>query len=118
MSATFDQPHREPDLIYLSQVTLSAIKGNYPYTADLVLEGISGSQQDREHDLVTKREAYAEAGIAEYWLVDPKRKRIIVLTLERDQYVVHGEFAPGTEATSPLLPGFTVDVQSIFAAAE
>lgn len=109
--------YREPDLMYLSKTTLSAIKGNYPHTADLVLEVISDSQPDRERDMITKREVYAEAGIAEYWLVDPKHKRITVLTLERDKYIVHGEFAPGTQAASALLSGFTVDVQAVFAAA-
>ncbi len=110
--------YREPDVLFLSQTTLKSVKGSYPHTADLVVEVVSEGKEDRERDLVTKREVYAEAGIAEYWLVDPKRKRITVLTLDRDKYIVHGEFAPGTQATSALLFGFTVDVQAVFAAAQ
>jgi Uma2 family endonuclease len=96
---------------------LGTIKGQYPHTADLVVEVVSEGKEDRERDLVTKREVYAEAGIAEYWIVDPKRKRITILTLDRDTYVVHGEFAPGAQATSALLSGFALDVQAVFAAA-
>ncbi|MBK9054759.1 MAG: Uma2 family endonuclease [Chloroflexi bacterium] len=110
--------YREPDLMYFSSATQASIKGDYPHTADLVVEVVSEGKEDRERDLVTKREVYAEASIAEYWIVDPKRKRITVLTLDRDKYIVHGEFAPGTQATSVLLSGFALDVQAVFAAAE
>ena len=42
---------------------------------------------------------------------------IIVLALEDHTYRVHGEFGPGTEATSVLLPGFAVAVDAVFEAA-
>jgi len=36
--------------------------------ADLVKEVVSGSEDDRQRDLVTKRREYAQAGIPEYWI--------------------------------------------------
>ena len=52
------------------------------------------------------------------WKMDPEMQRISVLTLVGQAYAVHGEFGPDAQATSILLPGFTVDVAAVFAAAE
>ena len=74
------------------------------------------SDDDRRRDLETKRQEYAQAGIPEYWIVDPRLKRITVLWLDGAAYSVHGEFAEGTEATSRLLEGFKVNVAAALAA--
>lgn len=52
-----------------------------------------------------------------YWLVDvdPKTRRITVLRLRGQRYVVHGTVSDGQEARSHLLTGFSVDVASLFA---
>ena len=80
--------------------------------ADLVMEVVSAGDEARRRDLTQKREEYAQAGIPEYWIVDPELGQITVLTLEDQIYVVHGEFKRGDRATSKLLPGFAVDVTS------
>ena len=77
-------------------------------------EVVSGDAKDRRRDLVEKRADYARAQIPEYWIVDPREERITVLRLSGKRYVVHGEFAKGTTATSYLLPGFTADVTESF----
>ena len=79
---------------------------------------MSGDKKSRRHDLVTKRAEYARAGIPEYWIVDRQQERILVLRLSGRRYVVHGEYGPGTMAASHLLPGFTVAVDEVFAAAK
>ena len=63
-------------------------------------------------------EKYAEAGIPEYWIVDPQKRVITVLVLADAVYRVHGEFTPEQQATSVLLGGFAVDVAEVFAAAK
>jgi Uma2 family endonuclease len=78
--------------------------------ADLAMEVVSGDEEDRRRDLITKRREYARAGIPEYWIVDPRGERITVLRLAGKRYVVHGEFLKGTTVSSHLLRGFTVDV--------
>ena len=83
--------------------------------ADLVMEVVSDGTKPHR-DLVTKREEYAQAGIPEYWIVDPELGQITVLTLDGTSYAVHGEFTRGEQATSKLLPGFAVDVTSALAA--
>jgi Uma2 family endonuclease len=106
---------REPDLLILLDRHNSRRGNRYWSGADLVLEVVSPDKPER--DLVEKREEYAEAGIPEYWIVNPLNRTITVLTLEGDAYREHGVFAPGARATSVLLAGFVVDVAAVFAAA-
>jgi Uma2 family endonuclease len=111
------QAYREPDVIFLSTERYKRIEGKYPSGADLVVEVVSEGVEARKRDLVTKRKLYAQAGISEYWIVDPQEKSIIVLSLEGSKYIQHGRFTPGMIATSILLPGFMVSVDEVFAAA-
>lgn len=113
-----DGEYREPDVIYLSPERRAAIRGDYPEGADLVMEVVMGDAGDRERDYVEKREAYAQAGIPEYWIVDPDEGVIIVLRLEGDAYTEHGRFGAGQTATSHLLPGFSMPVDEVWAAAK
>ncbi len=78
----------------------------------MVVEVVSPDDPDR--DLVEKRADYAEAGISEYWIADPRDATITVLALRGDAYVEHGSFARGSSATSPLLKGFAADVAAVF----
>jgi len=106
---------REPDVAFMLKKHAGRIFNEYWKGADLVMEVVSGSADDRDRDLRTKRREYARAGIAEYWLVDPQEATITVLRLAGKRYVVHGTFAKGEQASSCLLPGFTVDVTATFA---
>ncbi len=108
---------REPDLMFFKPDRVKDVH-KQPDGADLVLEVVSPGEEARERDLKTKREEYAKAGIAEYWIVDPELKTVTVLTLDGDTYKVHGEFQPGAAADSVLLPGLQIDVTATFAAGE
>jgi Uma2 family endonuclease len=107
---------REPDILFM--LAENDMRRTQPYWigADLVMEIIS--PDDRKRDETDKRREYAQANIPEYWLIDPERKTVVVLWLEGNSYQEHGLFSPGDQATSRLLPGFTVDVNALFAAAE
>lgn len=102
---------REPDVLLLLNAEDERRGRRYWTGADLVVEVVSPDDPDR--DYVTKRADYAEASIPEYWIVDPAKALITVLTLAGDVYVTHGEFHPGDTATSRLLPGFAVDVTEV-----
>ena len=80
--------------------------------ADLVVEIISPDKPER--DLIEKRLDYAEAHIPEYWIVNPQSETITVLRLEGPAYIEHGVFERGAEATSVLLAGFRVNVDTVF----
>lgn len=103
---------REPDLLVLLDPHDPRRSNDYWHGADLVFEILSPSNAD--HDLVTKVAEYAEAGIPEYWIVDPDAATVTVLTLDGAAYREHGRFARGETATSPLLPGLAVAVEEVF----
>jgi Uma2 family endonuclease len=74
------------------------------------------SPDDPERDTRVKRLDYAEAGIPEYWIVNPIDETITVLCLEGEQYTEHGMFRRGDAATSALLESFVVEVNEVFEA--
>ena len=103
--------YREPDLLLLLSANDTRRGNQFWSGADLVLEVVSPDDPGR--DLVQKRREYAEAGIAEYWLVDPSTALMTVLRLEGTAYVEHSVFPRGTQATSVLLDGFSVAVDRV-----
>lgn len=103
---------REPDLAALRSRSDPRNEARYWRGADVVVEVVS--PDDPARDLVAKRADYAEAGIPEYWIVDPRVETVTVLTLAGGTYVEHGVFSRGDTATSRLLDGFGVDVTALF----
>jgi len=102
---------REPDLLLLLDPADPRNQNDFWLGADLVVEIISPDDPGR--DTHVKRVDYAEAGIGEYWIVDPMKNSITVLALEGKEYSEHGVFRRGEIATSVLLPGFSVPVDHI-----
>ena len=108
---------REPDVVFMLKEHEDRMGEDYWRRADLVMEVVSPDDESRKRDLKEKRREYARAGIPEYWIVDPQKRRVTVLRLVGKRYVVHGEFGEESIATSHLLPGFSVDVSAMFAQA-
>jgi Uma2 family endonuclease len=107
---------REPDIIFLARENYQHMHEKYWTGADMVMEVVSADAESHERDYVQKQQDYAEAGIREYWIVDPQLQRVTLLSLEGKAYRLRGEFAPGEQAASVLLDGFAVDVSAVFAA--
>ena len=103
---------REPDLLLLRDRTDRRYQDRFWLGADMVVEVVSAA--DPRRDLVEKRADYAEAGIPEYWIADPRDETIRVLSLRGAAYVEHGVYARGATAASPLLAGFAADVSAVF----
>ena len=103
---------REPDLLVLRDAADPRAENRFWHGADLVVEIVSPGGARR--DLAEKRLDYAVARVPEYWIVDPRQQRIIVLGLNEDAYTEIGIFARGTVAASRLLSGFDVQVDELF----
>jgi Uma2 family endonuclease len=73
---------------------------------DLIVEVVSGK---RAHDRFLKRALYADAGVREYWLVDPKR-RLVEISVGGVALV---EKTDAVE--SEVAPGLRLDVATLFA---
>lgn len=106
--------YREPDLMLLRHATDPRRQDRYWLGADLVVEVVSPDDPDRDYR--QKRGDYAEAGISEYWIVDPNVPELVVLTLDEGRYIYHGTFRPGDIAVSSVLEGFSVGVSAVFEA--
>jgi Uma2 family endonuclease len=107
-----DSRYREPDICFMKGDHADRRNSKFWIGADLVAEVVSES--NRDHDYETKRVDYANAGIPEYWIIDPDQNRIHIYRLEETKYILHGDSGAGTIATSPTLPGFTVNVTDLF----
>lgn len=105
---------RMPDIVFMLAENRHRRGNDYWQGADLVMEVVSPDDGSRKRDLVKKKDEYAEAGISEYWIVNPEEQHIRVLKLEGTEYVEGEPFQRGDSAASNLLPGFQVDVTTVF----
>ena len=105
---------REPDVVCILARNQSRIGKQYTAAADLVVEVVS--PDDPARDLETKRAEYAAAGIAEYWIADPRDRTLTILTLDEQERAYHqaGRYTTSETAQSLLIDGFTVEVSQIF----
>lgn len=110
----WDRKFREPDVVFLRDRNSPQRQEKFWDGADLAIEIVSTSLEDRERDLVTKRLEYAQAGIPEYWIVDPQQQTVTVLQLRHDEYVEFGIFSRDETVTSPHLAGLALPVADIF----
>jgi Uma2 family endonuclease len=111
---TLPRHYRLPDLFFIRKGRRQ--DEQFAHGADVAFEVVSAGETNRVRDLEVKRSEYAECEIPEYWIVDPERQMITVLTLHDGAYVVQGEYRPGETAKSVVLDGFAVDVAACFAA--
>jgi Uma2 family endonuclease len=105
--------YRQPDLVFLRPERIGAMRG-IPVGADLVVEVVSDGPEDRRRDYEEKRVEYAEAQIAEYWIVDPRERQVTILALDAAHYRQHGVFRPGDTATSACFPDLQLTVSELF----
>ena len=104
----------QPDLLFVSRERLHIItENNIQGAPDLAVEILSPSTSARDRGY--KRDLYAKHGVKEYWQVDTDAKRITVLSLNPDgNYDVVAVYGVGQTLSSPLLPGFALNLDEIF----
>ena len=105
----------QPDIFFVAARDAEMVGEKYVQGVPaLIVEVLSPSNwlDDRR----TKLEIYAEAGVAEYWIVDPRDRTIEVFALNEDRYDLHERFGDGETASSRLLDGFSVAVDEIIPA--
>ena len=100
---------REPDLAVLLNSHIDRFTSTYiDGPADIVIEVISPESRDR--DRIDKYREYAEAGIPEYWLIDPELRTAEFYALRNGAYEPAGIDAEG-RFWSNILPDFWLMVQ-------
>ena len=102
----------EPDIVIIlneRRDIVSRVRVEAP--PDIVVEILS---MDRNRDLVRKRQIYAEAGVLEYWLIDPRNDTVTMLELRDGAYVERAALTAADTLTTPLLPGLEIPLADVF----
>jgi Uma2 family endonuclease len=81
-------------------------------TPDLVVE--IASPATARHDMSKKLDAYARAGVPEYWIVTPGSKTVEALVLEDGLYSSLGLFYGQAIAPSHIVPNLSASVEQFF----
>lgn len=105
----------QPDAIFIRTERLSIISDkNIQGAPNLAVEVLSDST--RRRDEIIKRKLYERFGVDEYWIVDPVVDTVKIYRRSEGAFVRAAEISTetGGEITSPLLPGFALDVNVIF----
>lgn len=80
---------------------------------DLVVEILSPGNREYDEDL--KFSAYEEAGISEYWLIDPMARTVVIYTLDANgRYVELDRSGEGAVVSSRVLAGLNLRVGDLF----
>jgi Uma2 family endonuclease len=106
-----DGPSREPDLLFISKSNRNnRTEKRFEGAPDLVVEVISADSVRR--DRVDKFQEYEQAGVREYWLIDPRPNRQQADFYERDEagLFVPAELDEHGVFRSAILPGFWLNV--------
>ncbi|MDW8199752.1 MAG: Uma2 family endonuclease [Cyanobacteriota bacterium SKYGB_h_bin112] len=118
---------RSPDLLVLTEqldqalscAQQSLITIDMPPPA-LVVEVVSPGnpgEQNYDRDYIEKRREYALRGIPEYWIIDPDRQVVLVLTLTGQTYQDQ-RFMGNAAIVSPTFPQFQATAEQILKAGQ
>ena len=102
----------EPDIVIILDERQEIVgRSRVEAPPDIAIEILS---TDRSRDLVRKRQIYAEAGVLEYWPIDPRNDTVTQLELRDGEYVERAVLGADDTLTTPLLPGLSIPLADIF----
>ena len=79
---------------------------------DMVIEVLSPST--RMHDRITKFNLYQQAGVREYWIVDPSTEEIEIFLLKGGHYWGETLISARSQVPVSIFPGCTIDLSRAF----
>jgi Uma2 family endonuclease len=104
-----DGPSREPDILFVASSNLGRLsRDRLVGGPDLAVEVISDDSVGRDRG--DKFYEYQDAGVREYWIVDPRPRRHRLDAFALDEQGVYGPLLPDDagRVRSRILPGFWV----------
>jgi Uma2 family endonuclease len=106
-----------PDVVWSSWDQLWAAEdraGHFTLAPELVVEIISPGSENERRDRQTKLSLYSRQDVQEYWIVDLHRRTVDVFRRAGDALVHVTTLAGDGVLESPLLPGFRLEIASIW----
>lgn len=101
----------QPDIVVICDENILDDKGCCG-APDLVIEILSPGNSKRE--LRNKFELYEEAGVKEYWIVNPEMQNIIIYSLVANKFIGSRFYTDEDIIKSNILKGLEIDVAEIF----
>jgi Uma2 family endonuclease len=80
---------------------------------DIVIEILTKGNNRKE--VKDKYQAYEQAGVLEYWIIFPYSKTFLRYYLHNGYYLSSRPLTIGDEVTTPILPGFVLNLDELFA---
>lgn len=105
----------EPDVIAINPARMAILgEKNLQGAPNLLVEVLSHGS--RRNDEIRKRKLYEQRGVDEYWIVDPEIELVKIYrrTAVAFEAVAEINTEDGGTITTPLLPGFQLDVRDVF----
>ncbi len=103
----------QPDILFVSNENSKIItQKNVTGPPDLVIEILSPSTG--YYDLTEKKEIYAEFGVKEYWIVDPKKKWVEIYINETRKFKSEQRLEKSGILKSLTLSRFEIRMEKIF----
>ena len=104
----------QPDLLVVCDRDKLA-KGSVNGPPELAIEIVSPSTSKKE--LFLKFMAYLDAGVQEYWVIEPEQRLVQVHIYEKGHFISSSYKKDNTIASS-VLQGFSIDLKTMWAAAD
>jgi Uma2 family endonuclease len=107
-----------PDVIWISHERLAAAlddSGHLQVAPELAIEILSPGSTNERRDREAKLKLYSQQGVREYWIVDWRRRQVQVYRREELSLHLVGTLLDNDALTSPLLAGFTLPLEQLFA---
>ncbi len=104
----------QPDLLYVSSKNMDIVQEKGTMGApDLIIEIVSPGSIIR--DRVQKKAIYEKAGVAEYWIVDPKYHSVEIYENTPSGFVLFNAAEEEGTIKSKVLTGFEANMEELFA---
>ncbi|MEL7359224.1 MAG: Uma2 family endonuclease [Cyanobacteria bacterium J06560_6] len=110
--------NRKPDLVVLRSEHLETARqailldASPPlFVAEVVSPG-SENSENYKRDYIWKRQQYEDMGIPEYWIIDPHREKVTLLTLIDGTYIGR-EYVASERIVSKIFPTLSLNIRDL-----
>jgi Uma2 family endonuclease len=106
-----------PDVVWIGLERFEGSRdeaGHFVIAPDLIVEVLSPGKANKERDQQAKLKLYSRRGVREYWIVDWMAQKVEIYRREDTALKQAVTLLLGDSIESPLLPGFSCQVKSLF----
>ncbi|MGK7890312.1 MAG: Uma2 family endonuclease, partial [Leptolyngbyaceae cyanobacterium] len=106
-----------PDVVWISRDRLANHvdeAGHLTIAPEIMIEILSPGEQNEQRDKQVKLKLYSRHGVQEYWIANWQLKTLEIYRRHNAQLQLVQTLMVGDTLTSPLLPGFRVEMTQLF----